>query len=268
MQDIFTSIKAYLYDRMVSPLIGAFIVGWSVWNYRFLVVMFSAGLPTPTDKFKAIDLLFGPYTFTIRDTSFWISGRIIDGALVPAVIALIYLYVYPLLAKPVYAHSLKKQKEMRAIKQAQDDQRLLSVEESRELYRRLAQMQSKHQDEVDSLNNQISALNQHIENLEKGGPTSHETDNEESDSEIEGSREEELQEHDKFIRNAVETHETGNFYLNELFGQKQWSEIPVATRQALGKRFKRQVERGDFVGVTTSGKSSGNQQKFWKSSQN
>jgi hypothetical protein len=59
----------------------------------------------------------------------------------------------------------------------------------------------------------------------------------------------------------------GDFYLNELFGQKQWSEIPVATRQALGKRFKRHVERGDFVGVTTSGKSSGNQQKFWKSSQ-
>lgn len=267
MQDIFTSIKAYLYDRMVSPLIGAFIVGWSVWNYRFFVVMFSAGLPTPTDKFEAIDLLFGPYTFTIGDASFWISGRIIDGALVPAVIALIYLYVYPLLAKPVYAHSLKKQKELRAIKQAQDDQRLLSVEESRELYRRLAQMQSKHQDEVDSLNNQISALNQHIENLEKGGPTSHETDNEESDSEIEGNREEELKEYDNFIRNAVGARETGNFYLNELFGQKQWSEIPVATRQALGKRFKRQVERGDFVGVTTSGKSSGNQQKFWKSSQ-
>lgn len=266
MQDIFTSIKAYLYDRMVSPLIGAFIVGWSVWNYRFFVVMFSAGLPTPVDKFEAIDLLFGPYTFTIGDASFWISGRIIDGALVPAVIALIYLYVYPLLAKPVYAHSLKKQKELRVIKQAQDDQRLLSVEESRELYRRLAQMQSKHQDEVDSLNNQISALNQHIENLEKGGPTNHETDNEESDFEIEGSREEELGEHDKFIRNAVEARETGNFYLNELFGQKQWSEIPVATRQALGKRFKRQVERGDFVGVITSGKSSGNQQKFWKSS--
>lgn len=264
MQDIFTSIKAYLYDRMVSPLIGAFIVGWSVWNYRFFVVIFSAGLPTPTDKFEAIDLLFGPYTFTIGDASFWISGRIIDGTLAPAVIALIYLYVYPLLAKPVYAHSLKKQKELRAIKQAQDDQRLLSVEESRELYRRLAQMQSKHQDEVDSLSNQIAALNQHIENLEKGRPTSHEIDNEESDSEIEGSREEELQEHDKFIHNAVEARETGSFYLNEIFGQKQWSEIPVATRQALEKRFKRQVERGDFVGVRTSGKSSGSQQRFWK----
>lgn len=266
MQDIFTSIKAYLYDRMVSPLIGAFIIGWSVWNYRFFVVMFSDGLPNPMDKFKAIDLLFYPYTFTIGDASFWISGRIIDGALVPAVIALIYLYVYPLLAKPVYAHSLKKQKELRAIKQAQDDQRLLSVEESRELYRRLAQTQSKHQDEVDSLNNQISALNQHIENLEKVEPTSHEIDSEESDFEIEDGREEELLKHDKFIRDAVEAREIGNFYLNELFGQKQWSEIPVTTRQALGKRFKRQVERGDFVGVTTSGKSSGNQQRFWKSS--
>ncbi len=267
MQDIFTSIKAYLYDRMVSPLIGAFIIGWSVWNYRFFVVMFSAGLPTPADKFKAIDLLFGPYTFAFGGASFSITGRIIDGALVPAGIALVYLYVYPLLAKPVYEHSLKKQKELRAIKQAQDDQRLLSVEESRELFRRLAQMQSKHQDEVDGLNNQISALNKHIESLEKVEPASHETDDEGSEFEIEGGREEEFREHDEFIRNAVEARETGNFYLNELFGQKKWSEIPVATRQALGKRFKRQVERGDFVGVKTSGKSSGNQQTFWKSSQ-
>lgn len=264
MQDIFTSIKAYLYDRAASPLIGAFIVGWSVWNYRFFVVMISAGLPDPKDKFKAIDILFGQYTFSIGDASFLISGKILDGALIPTVIALIYLYAYPLLAKPVYEHSLKKQKELRAIKQAQEDQRLLSVEESRELFRRLAQMQSKHQDEIDVLNNQISALNQRIENPEKGEQASHELSDEESEFEIEGNREGEFRGHDEFIHKAVETREMGSFYLNDLFGQQKWSEIPVATRQALGKRFKHQVERGDFVGVRTNGKNSGNQQKFFK----
>nr|WP_298117987.1 DUF1413 domain-containing protein [uncultured Pseudomonas sp.] len=264
MQDIFTSIKAYLYDRATSPLIGAFIVGWSVWNYRFFVVMFSAGLSDPKDKFEAIDLLFDQYTFSIGDASFLISGKIIDGALIPTVIALIYLYAYPLLARPVYEHSLKKQKELRAIKQAQEDQRLLSIEESRELYRRLAQMQSKHQDEIDFLNNQISALNQHIENPEKGEQASHESNDEESEFEIKGKREDEFREHDEFIHKAVEARGIGSFYLNDLFGQQKWSEIPVAIRQSLGKRFKHQVERGDFVGVRTNGKSSGNQQKFFK----
>lgn len=32
MQDILTSIKAYLYDRASSPLIGAFVVAWTVWQ--------------------------------------------------------------------------------------------------------------------------------------------------------------------------------------------------------------------------------------------
>ena len=265
MKDILISIKAYLYDRAASPLIGAFIVGWSAWNYRFFVVLFSEGLPDPADKFKAIDLLFGSHTFTIGDMSHTFSGRLVDGVLVPAVIALIYLYVYPFIARPVYEHSLKKQKELRAIKQAQDDQRLLSVEESRELYRRLAQMQSKHQDEVDSLNNQISALNQHIEDLDKGDPTSHEAKDEEVEPDLDGTRKEELQKYDSYIQESVQSRGTGTFYLNELFGQEQWSEIPVSTRQALGKRFRHQVERGDFVGVKTSGKSSGNQQKYFKS---
>jgi len=266
MQDIFTSIKAYLYERATSPLIGALIVGWSVWNYRFFVVMLSSGLPNPQDKFEAIDLLFGQYTFSIGETSFLISGKIIDGALIPTVIALIYLYAYPLLAKPVYEHSLKKQKELRAIKQAQEDQRLLSIEESRELYRRLAQMQSKHQDEVDFLNNQISALNQHIENPEKDEQETHETNDSDTEFDIKDNQEEELRKHDEFIHKAVADREMGMFYLNDLFGQQKWSEIPVTIRQSLGKRFKQQVERGDFVGVRTSGKNSGNQQKFFKGS--
>lgn len=263
MQDIFTSIKAYLYERATSPLIGAFVVGWSAWNYRFFVVMLSSGLPNPQDKFEAIDLLFGQYTFSIGGASLLISGKLIDGALIPTVIALIYLYAYPLLAKPVYEHSLKKQKELRAIKQAQEDQRLLSIEESRELYRRLAQMQSKHQDEVDFLNNQISALNQHIENPEK---ETHEENDSDTEFDIKDNQEKELRKHDEFIRKAVADREMGIFCLNDLFGQQKWSEIPVTIRQSLGKRFKHQVERGDFVGVRTNGKNTGNQQRFFKDS--
>jgi hypothetical protein len=263
MQEIFTSIKAYLYERAASPLIGAFVVAWSAWNYRFLVILFSSGVSAPKDKFEAIDLLFHQYTVSMGDLIFLINGKIIDGALIPAVIALIYLYVYPLVAKPVYEHSLKRQQELRAIRQAQEDQRLLTVEESREIFRRLAQMQSKHQEEVDVLNNQVSALNQHIESLEKGSQGSSELA-EEAELDDEGDQSEDLRKYDDFIHDAIEMRNMGSFYLNDLFGQQKWSEIPVPTRQALGKRFKNHVERGDFVGVRTNGKSSGNQQKFFK----
>lgn len=264
MQDILTSIKAYLYDRSVSPLIGAFIAAWTAWNYRFFIILLSEGLTTPADKFKEIDLLFAPYSFLIWNHNITISGRLIDGALAPAIVALIYLYLYPLIAKPVYEHSLNKQKELREIKQAQEDQRLLSVEESRELYRQLAQMQSKHQNEIDSLNSQISAQSSYIEKLESKKTTTDEFERDTTELDIDEDLEKRISKYDKHIAQAIEAHEMGEFHLNELFGQKQWSDIPAAERQALGKRFRKQVERGDFVGITPSGKSSGNMQRYFK----
>lgn len=264
MQDILTSIKAYLYDRSVSPLIGAFIVSWSAWNYRFYVILFSDGLKVPGEAFREIDLLFSPQVFSLGDLSISISGKIFNGALMPALIAFAYLYVYPMIAKPVYEHSLRKQKELRAIKQAQENQMLLSIEESREIYRRLAQMQFKHQEEVDNYNNQISALNQHIESLSNSGRKVQEEDPEDAEAGSDKVSDEELRGYDKQIQAVVESHSGGKFLLNELFGQKQWSEIPVTTRQALGKRFRQQVERGDYVGISMLGKNAGNQQQYFK----
>jgi hypothetical protein len=264
MQDIFTSIKAYLYERSVSPLIGAFLASWSAWNYRFYVILFSDGLSLPREKFKEIDMLFGSKLYSVGDVSILINGKLADGILMPAIIAFVYLYVYPLIAKPVYEHSLRKQKELRVIKQEQEDQRLLSVEESREIYRKLAQMQSKHQEEIDGYNNQISAQNQYIERLENSGRKNQEEKPEDTESDVGGLSEEELQVYERQIQIGIQTIDAGKFLLNELFGQKQWSEIPVPARQALGKRFRLQVERGDFVGISTLGKNTGNQQQYYK----
>jgi hypothetical protein len=265
MQDIFTSIKAYLYDRAVSPLIGAFVVAWSVWNYRFFVVLFAGGLPTPADKFKAIDLLFKSYTIALGDVNVVVSGKIIDGFIAPAVIGILYLYAYPFLAKPVYEHSLKKQKELRAVRQEQEDNRLLSVEESRELFRRLAQMQSKHEGEVDSLNNQVSALSRHLDELNNRSSGNQEMPPSNLASAPENSMNEDATEYDEFIREALATQRNLNtFFLNELFGQEKWSEIPLEARQALEKRFRHQVERGDFVGIKLNGKSNGKIQNYYK----
>ncbi len=266
MQDILTSIKAYLYDRAASPLIGAFVLAWSVWNYRFFVVLFAGGFPTPADKFKSIDLLFGSHTLAIGDMSVVVSGRVVDGLVIPAVIGLLYLYVYPFLAKPVYQHSLKKQQELQAIRQEQEDQRLLSVEESRELFRRLAQLQSKHQDEVDILNKQISALNEHADGIGEDSPENQATNSNKSTVERGALSEDEISQYDQFIREGiVRLSSPSSFFLNELFGQDKWSEITVEMRQALEKRFRHQVERGDFVGIKANGKSTGKIQGYFKS---
>lgn len=272
MQDILTSIKSYLYDRAASPLVGAFVVAWSVWNYRFFIIIFSGDTENPVTKFEEINKLFEAINFSLYKWSFSISGEIIHGLLIPSAITVIYLFFYPLLAKPVYEHSLKKQKELRAIKQEQENQRLLSVEESREIYRRLAQMQSKHQEEIDHYNNQIEGLNKYIEGLESKGNLNTDTDTkteneiEEKNPEVPLDEERDIEEYDDFIREKVDALGTSRFRLNQLFGQEKWSSLPVSTRQSLGKRFRQQVERGDYVGVSMSGKDSGNQQMYVKSS--
>ena len=53
IDELWKSIKATLYDRASSPLLGAFAVSWFVWNYRMVVVVF-ADLE-PTAKFDLIN---------------------------------------------------------------------------------------------------------------------------------------------------------------------------------------------------------------------
>lgn len=58
MNDIFKSLKAYLYDRSVSPLTGAFIMSWSVWNYRVFLTIFAGKEQAVESIFQQIDSLF------------------------------------------------------------------------------------------------------------------------------------------------------------------------------------------------------------------
>ncbi len=269
MEDIFKSIKAYLYDRAASPLLGSFIVSWFVWNYRFFVILISAGYPTPEDKFSALDSLFSNFDISICDLSFQISGELVHGIVVPSAIAIGYLYIYPYLANPVYEHSLRKQKHLREIKQREENQRLLSAEESRELYRRLTDMQVKHETETDQLTKQISALNQTIEELERR--EFHDANDAEAPSEdprFDNVNDADPEEFDSFIRAQIESRDDGEFLLADLFEKERWRELYPVLKQNIGKRLKEKVSRGDFVGVSAVRKGSGGQQVYEKRTRN
>ena len=156
MQDIFISIKAYLYKRAASALTGAFAVSWVAWNYRFFVVLFSDGLSTPSSKFAAIDQLFDVDKLPFGEYLWPCIGPLVHGLLMPAAIALFYLFIYPVMAQPVYQYSLVKQRQLTLIKQKQESERLLTVEQSRNILRDLVLVREQHAHEVDNLNTQIS----------------------------------------------------------------------------------------------------------------
>lgn len=160
MEELFKSVKAHLYDRSSSPLFGAFMLSWSVWNYRVLTILFSD--ENIEDKFSAIDKQFESFDFLTLQ----INGAHIDGFLIPALFALFYIYIYPVISEPVYKFSLEKRRKLREIKQASDDLRLLSVEDSRAIYKELALAKARHGEEVEKYNKQNSENQKSINELQ------------------------------------------------------------------------------------------------------
>ena len=263
MQDIFISIKAYLYERAASPLTGAFAVSWVVWNYRFFVVLFSDGLSTPSSKFAAIDQLFDVDKLPLGEYLWPCIGPLVHGLLMPAAIALFYLFIYPVMAQPVYQYSLVKQRQLTLIKQKHESETLLTAEQSRNILREIAQIKIQHADEVVDLNDQISKLKtSHESELaqyhSERSKLKEEINKRDADSHPalpdmdEQAREDELKQYDAIILGAIEGGLLpGKFRLNELFGQSLWSAIADDTREDMEERFRSQVERGDLVGVST-----------------
>ena len=42
IDDLLTSAKQTLTERLASPLLGSFAAAWCTWNYKFLVILFSS----------------------------------------------------------------------------------------------------------------------------------------------------------------------------------------------------------------------------------
>lgn len=165
MGDIIKSIKAFLYDRSASPLFGAFLVSWAVWNYRFILYILSD--LKVENKINFIDSYFLPMQYELYGYTINISTQFTNGLLVPLILTLLYIYAYPYFAKPVYKFSLKRQAEIREIKQKESDLRLLDEKESREIFQRLAELQNKYNSDTEYLQKHVASLTKVISELEK-----------------------------------------------------------------------------------------------------
>lgn len=168
MADILKSIKAFLYDRTVSPLFGAFAIAWIAWNYRVVIAMLDGDAPLAEktaflDAYFADDHLFQLLGFTFH---VWGGGQLVHGLLMPALFTFFYLYVYPKFAKPVYQHSLRKQIELRAIRQEEENARLLTAEESRNLQTEIEQLRLRADEEAAGYQSRIASLTKTINELE------------------------------------------------------------------------------------------------------
>ena len=264
MDEIVKSIKAFLYDRTVSPLFGAFIAAWSVCNYRVFVALLD-GDASLSDKIKFLDEYFGTVTYQFYDLSFQVWGQVVHGIFWPSLLAIFYIYGYPFFAKPVYAYSLTKQKELRDIKQERENNRLLTVEESRNLQKEIEQLRYKADEEAQQFRTRIASLTETINNLE-ARPNSTISPKPDEPSKI-SKNTLSIEEFKSLAKSKVNELPDKEFELSELLDDEGWIELDSSIRKMYGKWFKELVVNGEIGDVVIGKKGTGNQQIYQKDSQ-
>lgn len=150
--EIVKSARAQLSERIASPLIGSFTISWCLWNYKFIVILFSAASVSQT--FALIDTMVFPTTWSL----------ILNGVLLPAATTFAYIFVYPYPAKYAYEFTRRRQKEINEVRQRIEDETLLTIEESRQIRAEVLKLEKTHQEIVDRLNDEISRLKLEMSN--------------------------------------------------------------------------------------------------------
>lgn len=153
LSETYNSLKAYLYDRTTSPLLGSLVFSWIIWNYKFILLLFS-NLSYP-DKLRMINILYG------SDFHVYITGFT-----APLLTALFYIYIFPYPSKYVFKFSLERQDELNALKQRIHNNQLISLEKSQSLRKKINELSLGHAQEIEGLENKIEYLNERNSELE------------------------------------------------------------------------------------------------------
>lgn len=146
MEDIIKSIKAELYDRAVSPLSGALIVSWCIWNYKVIFVLFSSEIMQY--KLNYLDVFYSkPILISFFNISLTLSNSIASGIVGPVITAFSYLIIYPVFAVPVYMFSLWVKTFYERAKNFHRRNKLLTFEQSMELHKKISEIEKQKEEE-------------------------------------------------------------------------------------------------------------------------
>lgn len=155
INDISKSIKASLYERVTSPLFGAFFISWCMWNYKTILIIASS--LDVKEKISYIDGTLYPNIFILISICLFY----------PLVSSLAFIFIYPYPAKFIYKYWSIRQKELKNIKQEIDDQILLTIDESRNIRREILKLESEYDSEIQRKNSEISRLKEIISESER-----------------------------------------------------------------------------------------------------
>ncbi len=130
LEEFEKSVKATLYDRLASPLIGSYVTAWCVWNYKVILIIFSD--LQYAQKAQCIDVLFAP----------WCSNGLARYGF-PLLWSLFYIFLYPWISKKVFRIWQQYIKDKRDIKNEIEGTRLLTLAESEVIRTEYLQKENK-----------------------------------------------------------------------------------------------------------------------------
>ena len=145
LEEFEKSVKATLYDRLTSPLVGSLVTAWSICNYKFFLIILSN--LSFAEKSVALENYFSRSNDFIRLLNWILSwfnrGEIISPTFcyylntyaIPVCWAVIYIFVYPWAAEKVFKKWQNYIEKKREIKNDIEKKRRLTVEEAEELYK-------------------------------------------------------------------------------------------------------------------------------------
>ncbi|MFA0055373.1 hypothetical protein [Vibrio echinoideorum] len=152
LADAMTSIKAYLYERAASPLLGSLIVSWCAWNYKFLLLWVS-GMKFP-EKLRYVHVLYS------SDYEIYLQGIVF-----PFLTSMVYLFLFTYPAEWVYRFSLDRQKVLNDLKNDKQENELLTVEQSKAVRNQLSDTERQFDEQLERKDRAIEVRDREIEEL-------------------------------------------------------------------------------------------------------
>lgn len=153
LDDITTTIKAQLYERVSSPLLGSFLISWSLINYKLILILFSS-LSAP-DKITYIE-------FNLFSS---VEDYMLKGVFLPLLATLAIILIYPYPAAKIYEISRKNRKNLKEIQQKIDDETPITRDEARKIRKAAVQFQIDFEEQTKRKDSEIEALKSVINQL-------------------------------------------------------------------------------------------------------
>lgn len=118
MKDLFDSLNEHVKDRFSSPLAGAFIFSWLLWNYKILFILFSDVKPWVKFGFISDHVWTSPIVTLVH---------VLIG---PAITAVLYILAYPFPARWVWAYNAMHKRKSELKRQEVEEETPITKEEA------------------------------------------------------------------------------------------------------------------------------------------